>query len=266
MHLDGYDAAARRRPASSLTLGPPWTGPPSTSCASTRSARSRWTRSRRPTRAIPGRRWRSRRSPTSSTRASCEHAPPTPGLARPRPLRALGGPRLDAPLLDAAPHGLRRLARRPQELPPARLARPPATPSTATRRGSRRPPARSARASPPRSAWRSASACSPRGFNRARPRDRRPPHLRDRLRRRHAGGRRVRGLLARRPPRPRPADRLLRRQPHLDRGRHRAVVLRGRRRALRGLRLARAEPRRGPRPRRHRGGDARPRRPTSARR
>ena len=31
----------------------------------------------------------------------------------------------------------------------------------------------------------------------------------------------VRGRLARRPPRPRPADRLLRRQPHLDRGRHR---------------------------------------------
>ena len=34
-----------------------------------------------------------------------------------------------------------------------------------------------------------------------RPRPDRPPHLRDRQRRRHAGGRRLRGLLARRPPR-----------------------------------------------------------------
>ena len=69
-------------------------------------------------------------------------------------------------------------------------------------------------------------------------------------RRRPPGGRRLRGVLARRAPRPRAADRVLRRQPHLDRGRHRALVLRGRRQALRGLRLARPEPRRGPRPRR----------------
>ena len=43
--------------------------------------------------------------------------------------------------------------------------------------------------------------------------------------------------------------RLLRRQPHLDRGRHRPGLLRGRRQALRGLRLARPEPRRGHRAR-----------------
>ena len=72
---------------------------------------------------------------------------------------------------------------------------------------------------------------------------RRPPHVHDRLRRRPPGGRRVRGVLARRPSRARPPDRVLRRQPHLDRGRHRAVVLRGRRQALRGVRLARPEPR-----------------------
>ncbi len=42
----------------------------------------------------------------------------------------------------------------------------------------------------------------------------RPPHLRDRERRRHPGGRGLRGVLARRPPRPRQADRLLRQQPH----------------------------------------------------
>ena len=88
-------------------------------------------------------------------------------------------------------------------------------------------------------------------------RHRRPPHVHDRLRRRPPGGRRLRGVLAGRPSRPRPPDRVLRRQPHLDRGRHRAVVLGGRRQAVRGLRLARPEPRRGPRPRPDRGRDRR---------
>ena len=59
-------------------------------------------------------------------------------------------------------------------------------------------------------------------------------------RRRPAGGRLGRGVVDRRAPRPRPADVLLRRQPHLDRGRHRPVVHRGRGRALPRLRLARA--------------------------
>ena len=67
----------------------------------------------------------------------------------------------------------------------------------------------------------------------------RPPHLRDRRRRLHGGGRLERGVLARRPPAARQPDPVLRRQPHLDRGRHRGRVQRGRARALRGLRLAR---------------------------
>ena len=54
-------------------------------------------------------------------------------------------------------------------------------------------------------------------FNR-RPRADRPPHLRDRERRRHPGGRGLRGVLAGRPPRARQADRLLRQQPHPARG------------------------------------------------
>ena len=100
------------------------------------------------------------------------------------------------------------------------------------------------------SAWRSPSACSPRAstatgheiidhhtFTIASDGD-------------MEEGISVRGRVARRPPRPGPPDRLLRRQPHLDRGRHRARVQRGRRRALRGLRLARPAPRRGPRGRR----------------
>ncbi len=78
-----------------------------------------------------------------------------------------------------------------------------------------------------------------------RPRGHRPPHVRDSQRRRPPGGRVVRGLLARRPPRARPADGLLRQQPHPARGPDRLGLLRGRRQAVRGLRLARAGPRRG---------------------
>ena len=98
-------------------------------------------------------------------------------------------------------------ARRPQELPPARLAdrRPPRVRPRAGHRDHDRAarPGHRERAS----AWRSAERMLAARFNRDGPRDRRPLHLRDRLRRRPAGGRRVRGVLARRPPRPRPPDR-----------------------------------------------------------
>ena len=67
----------------------------------------------------------------------------------------------------------------------------------------------------------------------------RPPHLRDRRRRLLHGGRQPRGRVARRPPRARPPDLRLRRQPGHDRRQHRAVLLRRRRRSLRGLRLER---------------------------
>ena len=53
------------------------------------------------------------------------------------------------------------------------------------------------------------------------PRDRRPPRLRDLLRRRHDGGHQPGSGLDRRPLRARQADRLLRRQPHHDRRHHR---------------------------------------------
>ena len=62
-------------------------------------------------------------------------------LARPRPLRAVGRPRLDAALCAALSHRLSRHDdERHEALPPARLARPPAIPSTATPPASRRPP------------------------------------------------------------------------------------------------------------------------------
>ena len=49
-----------------------------------------------------------------------EAQPGEPALVRPRPLRALGRARLDAPLLDAPPERLRRVDGGPRELPPAR--------------------------------------------------------------------------------------------------------------------------------------------------
>ena len=63
--------------------------------------------------------------------------------------------------------------------------------------------------------------------------------LRALLRRRHRGGRLGRGLRDRRRAGARQPDRDLRRQPDLDRGQHRHRARRGRRRPLRGLRLAR---------------------------
>ena len=81
-----------------------------------------------------------------------------------------------------------------------------------------------------------------------RPRDRRPPHLRDRQRRRPDGGGGLGGLLAGRAPRARSPDGLLRRQPHHHRRRHLDRLHRGHRGPLRGLRLARDRPRRGPAP------------------
>ena len=225
----------------------------STSSASTRSAPSRWTRCRRPTPAIPG-------TPMALAPLAyvlytrvMQHAPSNPhwpdrdrfvlccghasmllystlyltgyGLTLDdlKNFRQLGSPTAGHPEYGhAAGHRDHHRAARPGHL-------------DRRRHGAGRAHAR--------------RALQPRG-----PRDRRSLHVRDRLRRRPAGGRRLRGLLARRPPRPRPLISLLRRQPHLDRGRHRALVHRGRRRALRGLRLARPEPRRGHRPRPHRGG------------
>ena len=81
-------------------------------------------------------------------------------------------------------------------------------------------PARPGHLAPP-SAWRSAERMLAARFNRDGHEIVDHHTYVDRLRRRPRGGHRLRGVLARRPPRPRPADRLLRRQPHLDRGRHR---------------------------------------------
>ena len=65
-----------------------------------------------------------------------EDRPRRPEMAGPRPLRALGRPRLDAAIRRALSARLcRHDDRRDQELPPAALARRPAIPNTATRSG-----------------------------------------------------------------------------------------------------------------------------------
>ena len=82
----------------------------------------------------------------------------------------------------------------------------------------------------------------------------RPPHLRHRGRRLLHGGDLARGGVAGGAPRPRAAARLLRRQPHHHRRADRAGLQRRPGRALRGLRLARAQPRRDGQRRRRPGG------------
>ena len=91
-----------------------------------------------------------------------EARPGRSALARPRPLRALVRPRVDAALQLPLSQRLRPHPRGPEAVPP--VGEPHAGPSrsTATRPASRRPPARSARASATRSAWRSPRRTSPR--------------------------------------------------------------------------------------------------------
>ena len=142
--------------------------------------------------------------------------PAEPRLARPRPLRAVGRPRLDAVVRSALPDRLRSDDdRADQALPAARLDHRRLIRNTATRRASRPPPARSARASPMRSAWRLPNNISLR----IRRRHRRSQHLRARLRRRPDGRHQPGSDRARRPSEAQQADRVVRRQRHLDRRR-----------------------------------------------
>ncbi|CAA9523762.1 MAG: Transketolase, partial [uncultured Solirubrobacteraceae bacterium] len=183
-------------------------------------------------------------------RAGAEARPAGPAVARPRPLPALRGARLDAALQRPAPLGLRPAARGAQEVPPVGLADP--GPPRARPRAHH--PGRRGHHGPARPGLRQRRRD---GHGRGvpapplRPGRPGPLHVRDRLRRRPDGGRRLRGRLPRGPARPGPAHLPLRRQRHLPRRPDLAVVLRrGPRQALRGLRLA--GPLRGRRER-HRG-------------
>ena len=184
-----------------------------------------------------------------------EPRPEGSGVAGPRPLRAQRGPRLDVAVLGAAPVRLRHLAGRPQAVPAVGLdhagasrARP--RPRHAGRRGDDRPARPGLRQ---RRRHGDGGALPARALRR---RGAGPPHVRDLLRRRPHGGHRVGGGVARRPARARAPRLPLRRQ--LDLARRPDVAelrQRGRHRALRGLRLARADGRRRQRPRRAAGRD-----------
>ena len=134
-------------------------------------------------------------------------------LARPRPLRALGRPRLDADLLAAASARLRADDHRgAQALPPDGLdhARPSGELRDAGARDHDRP-ARPGTCQRGRHGDR--RAASRVGVRRHR----RSLYLRARLRRRPDGGHQPGGDRARRPPQAQPADRAVRRQRYFDR-------------------------------------------------
>ncbi len=187
-----------------------------------------------------------------------EIRPRRPALAGPRPLRAVGRPRLDAAVCAAASDRLRgHDDGRDPRASGSSAPRPPGHPEYGhAPPASRPPPARSARASATRSAWRWPSG----SWRRASATTGRSPHLGHRRRRLPDGGHQPRGDLAGRASPAQQADRAVRRQQHLDRRADLAVRVRRPGGALQGLRLERAA-RRRPRPRaiaaRHRGGAAR---------
>ena len=166
-------------------------------------------------------------------------------LGRPRPLRALQRPRLDAALRAAAPERLRPVDRRPEGLPPAAQphAGPPGTGLHAGRRDHHRPAGPGHRQ---RGRHGASRAVAGGRIQPPRPCGHRPPHLGLPGRRLPDGRRQPRGLRAGRHLGPGQADRLLGRQRHLDRRSCRRLVQRGHPRPLRGLRLACGARRRRP--------------------
>ena len=156
-------------------------------------------------------------------------------LARPRPLRAVGRPRLDADLRAAASPRLRADDDRgTAALPPAGLDH--ARPSGEFRHARPRDHHRAARPGARQRGRHGDRRTASRGGVR---RHRRSPHLRARLRRRPDGRHQPGGDRARRASQAQPADRAVRRQRHLDR---RPAVARRLGRpgeALRGGRLGR---------------------------
>ncbi len=175
-----------------------------------------------------------------------------PRLGRPRPLRAVGRPRLDAAVFPAAPVRLQgRVDGRDQELPPVGFGhpRPPRIRPHPGRGDHHRAPGPG-----PRHRRRHGHGRAPHGRP-LRRRPGRPPHLGHRRRRLPDGGRQPRGHLPGRALQAQQADRPVRRQQHHHRrrGHHRRDRRPGR--ALQGRRLG-DQDRRRPRPRRHPPGHA----------
>ena len=177
--------------------------------------------------------------------------PLRPALAGPRPVRAVVRPLERHALHPAVPRRLGPRARGPQVAAHVgqQDAGPPGVRPHRRRRDHDRPARPGRRQRRRHGDGRPSRARPPRPQRRPRRLAVRPLHLRARLRRRPRGGRGERGVLDRRHPAARQPDPDLRRQQDLHRGQHRHRVQRGRREALRGLRLARParrlDPRRG---------------------
>ena len=166
-----------------------------------------------------------------------ESQPARSEMARSRPVRAVGGAWLHAPLLSSALDRLRPDDGRPEGLSP--VGEPyPRTPGMAPDAGRRGDDRASRTGDGQRDRHGDCGTCAGRALQSPGPRDRQPSHFRPRLRRRRDGGDLGGGLLARRAFEAGQADVPLRREPGHARRAGVPHLHRGRRTPLRGVRLA----------------------------